>query len=97
VRAGAGSREFVNYLTKLAIWAVVIGGVFAFAWWRGYLLSISTYWQETMVELKKCTWPSWDELKGSTVLISVCIALLGAFIVVADLIFVKLVFLISKV
>ena len=86
-----------NNLTKLAIWAVIIGAAFAFAWWKGYLLRLSNYWQETMVELRKCTWPTWEELKGSTVLIGICIGLLGVFIVVSDLVFIKLVFLISKV
>jgi hypothetical protein len=32
-------------------------------------------------ELKKCTWPTWEELKGSTVLIMISIALLGGFTV----------------
>jgi preprotein translocase subunit SecE len=44
--------------------------------------------RQTREELRKCTWPTWDELKGSTVLIGVSIMLLGAFIVVADVIFV---------
>ena len=73
---------------RLMIWAVVVGVAFAILWWKGYLLRLSTYIQQTREELRKCTWPTWDELKGSTVLIGVSIMLLGAFIVVADVIFV---------
>jgi preprotein translocase subunit SecE len=78
----------VSNLTKLLIWAAVVGVVFAILWWKGYLLQISDYVKQTREELRKCTWPTWDELKGSTVLIAVSIMLLGAFIVVADVIFV---------
>jgi preprotein translocase subunit SecE len=78
----------VSSLTKLLIWAAVVGVVFAILWWKGYLLQISDYARLTREELRKCTWPTWDELKGSTVLIGVSIMLLGAFIVVSDVIFV---------
>jgi preprotein translocase subunit SecE len=40
--------------------------------------------QQTREELKKCSWPTWEELKGSTMLIIVMIALLGLFVVVID-------------
>jgi len=63
---------------------VVIGSVFAYLWWQGQIRRFATYIQETREELKKCTWPTWEELKGSTVLISITIALLGAFTVVVD-------------
>ena len=39
---------------------------------------------ETREELRKCTWPSWDELRGSTVLVVLSIFLLGAFTYVID-------------
>ena len=84
-------------LTKLLIWAAVVGVVFAVLWWKGYLLQISTYVQQTREELRKCTWPTWEELKGSTVLVAVSLLLLGAFIVVSDLIFSQLMLWIQKV
>jgi len=34
--------------------------------------------------LKKCSWPTWRELKDSTVVIAISIALLGAFVMAAD-------------
>ncbi|HXR04424.1 MAG TPA: preprotein translocase subunit SecE [Verrucomicrobiae bacterium] len=70
----------------IAIWVVVIGSVFAYLWWQGHIRRIATYMQETREELKKCTWPTWEELKGSTVLITVTIALMGMFVMVADLV-----------
>ncbi len=69
------------------MWAAVVGVVFAILWWKGYLLQISNYVQQTREELRKCTWPTWDELKGSTVLVFVSIMLLGAFIVATDFVF----------
>ena len=83
-------------LTKILIWVVVVGVLFGLAWWKGYLQRLSNYWQETMVELKKCTWPTWDELKGSTVVVTVAIALLGGFTVAVDFIFGHVIFWISK-
>jgi len=72
-----------NY-TQLIIWAVVIGGAFAFLWRKGYLLRISAYIGETREELRKCTWPSVEELKESTVVVIITIALLGLFTVAVD-------------
>ena len=46
--------------------------------------------QQTREELRKCTWPTWDELKGSTVVITISIVLLGGFIVLVDQVFFRL-------
>ncbi len=62
----------------------MVGGVFAYLWWQGHIRSIATYVQQTREELRKCTWPSWDELKGSTVVVTISIALLGGFTVAVD-------------
>ena len=69
------------------IWAVVIGAVFAYLWWQGQVKRLATYVLETREELKKCSWPTWEELKGSTVVITISIALLGLFVFVVDQIF----------
>ena len=74
----------MNELTKILIWAAVIGALFAYLWWQGQVRRFAVYVQETREELKKCSWPTWQELKGSTVVIAVSIALLGAFVLVAD-------------
>jgi preprotein translocase SecE subunit len=62
----------------------VVGVLFGVAWRKGYLMRISNYVVETREELRKCTWPSVDELKGSTVVILLTILLLGGFIVGID-------------
>jgi len=78
--------------TSIIVWAVVIGAVFGYLWWQGQLARFVTYVQETRVELEKCSWPTWEELKGSTALIFVSIALLGVFTVVVDLVLSKTMF-----
>jgi len=74
----------VNNWTHIAIWAVIIGGLFGLLWWQGQIQRLAVYVQQTREELKKCSWPTWDELKGSTVLIIVMIGMLGGFVVVID-------------
>jgi len=73
---------------------VVIGAIFVYLWWQGQIRSLAVYIQETREELKKCSWPTWEELKGSTALVIVSIGLLGAFTVAVDfimnLVFIKL-------
>ncbi len=86
----------MNDLVKILIWVGVVGAVFAFLWWKGYLVRLSNYVQLTKEELRKCTWPTWDELKGSTVLVTLSIAILGLFTVAADWVFVHVIFWISK-
>jgi preprotein translocase subunit SecE len=71
---------------NLIISIVVIGALFVFAWRQGYLARISNYWDETREELKKCTWPTREELKGSTVVVMITILLLTAFTTVVDLV-----------
>ena len=73
-----------NEYIKLGIWVAIIAGVFFYMWRKGHLLALSRYVQETREELKKCTWPTWAELKGSTVVVMISILLLGAFTVAVD-------------
>ncbi len=62
----------------------MVGAAFGVLWWQGHLKRLADYVAETREELKKCTWPTWGELKGSTVVVSVAILLMGAFTVVVD-------------
>ena len=78
-----------NY-TWIIIWAVVILGAFGWLWWKGHLARFAAYVQQTREELRKCTWPTWEELKGSTVVISISIVILGFFTVAVDQIFFRL-------
>jgi preprotein translocase subunit SecE len=74
----------VSDLTKILIWVVVIGAVFGLLWWQGQLKRLANYVQATREELKKCTWPTWEELKGSTAVVVVSIILLGGLTVAID-------------
>ena len=58
--------------------------IFGYLWWQGQIQRFAVYLQETREDLRKCSWPSWDELKGSTLLISLTVAFLGIFVVVID-------------
>ena len=63
---------------------MVIVALFGYLWWQGQIKRLAVYVQETREELKKCSWPSWVELRGSTVLIITTVALLGLFVVIVD-------------
>jgi len=71
-------------LLPIIITVVIAFAIFVWLWRRGAFLRISGYFKETEEELRKCTWPSWNELKGSTVVVLVAIVLLGAFTVGID-------------
>jgi preprotein translocase subunit SecE len=81
----------VNEYVKLAIWAAIILAIFGVLWWQGHLVRLRTYVLETREELRKCTWPSWHELKGSTVVVMISIAILAAFTMGVDALLVLMV------
>lgn len=70
--------------TQILIWVGIFGFVFGVLWFTGNLLKLRNYVLETREELRKCTWPTLDELKGSTVLVAISIVLLGVFTVIVD-------------
>ncbi len=74
-----------KFYIQLLIWVVVVAVVFGVLWRTGQLLRLTNYVAETREELRKCSWPSRDELKGSTVVVILSILLLGLFTVVVDL------------
>lgn len=69
---------------KQFIWVGVLAAIFGFLWWRGYIKRFAVYWQQTVEELKKCVWPTWDDLSGSTILVMVATFLLALFTFVVD-------------
>lgn len=81
----------MNFYAKLAVAAVIIGGLFAFLWKQGYLLRLAAYVEATREELKKCSWPTREELWQSTVLILVVMGALGVFTLGADFIILRVV------
>ena len=86
----------MNDLVWIGIWTVIAAGLFAWAWKAGHLKRFADYVQQTKEELRKCSWPSWDELKGSTLLVAVFIIILGGFTVAVDQIFFHL-FMLFKI
>jgi preprotein translocase subunit SecE len=75
-----------NSYIWIIVWAAIVGGVFAWLWRAGHLARFAAYVEQTREELRKCTWPSWDELKGSTVVVSISILILGGFTMFVDFI-----------
>ena len=72
-------------------------GIFLVLWRKGYLMRTRAYIQETREELKKCTWPTWEELKGSTLVVTISIGLLGLFTFIADRVFFQVIYWLLKV
>ena len=69
----------------------IIGGIvllaaLAIAKKTGLLDRIRVFFLQTREELLKCSWPSRDELRGSTWMVLVAVGLLGLFTFLADLI-----------
>ena len=73
---------------------VVVMLAFTILWRQGAFLRLSGYWAETMEELKKCTWPTWEELMGSTAVVIVSVGALGGFTVGVDYVVTRLIRLI---
>ena len=80
---------------RIIILALLIGGTFAWVWRKGHLTRLADYIKLTREELRKCSWPSWEELKGSTVVVAISIAILGGFTVVVDQIFFRVFMLLN--
>ena len=80
-----------NDLIAVGVIAVIIGATFVYLWRKGHLLKLTRYIGETREELRKCNWPTWNELKGSTVVVVVSIGLLGLLTVMADFLILKFV------
>jgi len=76
----------VKELLPTLIWVAVVSVIVGVLWRKGYLLRFGAYVGETREELRKCSWPTRDELKGSTLVVLVSIVLLGGFTVIVDFI-----------
>jgi preprotein translocase subunit SecE len=85
----------MNDLVWIIILSVIGIGLFLWLWRGGYLLRFNNYVRETREELRKCSWPTWDELKASTLLVGVAIVGLGSYTVGVDQIFFR-VFMLFK-
>jgi preprotein translocase subunit SecE len=72
-----------DYL-PLFIGTVIVGALFAFLWRQGHVTRLATYVGETREELRKCNWPTREELIQSTILVFVVIGVLALFTVGID-------------
>jgi len=70
--------------TGLIIALALAGAAFFILWQKGYLLRFAGFVRETKEELKKCAWPTKDELVGSTVVVFVALFILGGFTALVD-------------
>jgi preprotein translocase subunit SecE len=77
----------MNIYISIAIWAGVILAAFIIAWRAGQITKLADYIRATREELRKCAWPTWDELKGSTIVVAISIVLLGGLTVGLDFVF----------
>ena len=59
-------------------------GLFAYLWFKGHLLAFRKYVMETREQLRKCTWPTRDELYQHTVVVLLSTLMMGVFTVLAD-------------
>lgn len=78
-------HNIVNkFLLELILGSALVLAIFATAWRLGWLKRLTVYVGETRDELRKCNWPSRQELWNSTVLVFVVLSILGLFTVGAD-------------
>jgi preprotein translocase SecE subunit len=66
------------------IWIVLVAALVIVLWRGGQFMRLANFARETREEVLKCAWPTWAELKGSTAVVMVSIALLGGFTVAVD-------------
>lgn len=52
----------------------------------GWSEKLKSFLREVRVEMTKVTWPTWEELKGQTIVVIVAVLLIAAFIGAVDLI-----------
>jgi preprotein translocase subunit SecE len=48
--------------------------------------ALRTFLGEVKIELKKCTWPTRQELLGSTMVVAISVIILGVFVGLSDLV-----------
>ena len=88
--------ENMQDLVWILILAAVVVALFIWGWRAGHLARLTDYVKATREELRKCSWPTWAELKGSTIVVGVAILILGGYTVLVDQIFFR-VFMFFKI
>jgi preprotein translocase subunit SecE len=59
-------------------------------------LRVRDFLAEVMVELKKSSWPTRKELIDSTLVVIVTVLILGVFVAMADLLFLRIIAFLTK-
>lgn len=57
---------------------------------------VKTFFEEVRTELKKCSWPTREELVDSTVMVIVSVAIIGLFVSASDVVLLGLLRLIIR-
>ena len=60
------------------------------------VVKTKAFFAEVVTELKKSAWPTRRELLDSTLVVIVTMLILGMFVAVADLVFVKIIGMLTK-
>lgn len=58
--------------------------------------SIRIFSGEVIAELRKATWPTWTELRDSTIVVIIAVIILGIFISIADFSLFQVVYLFTE-
>ncbi len=71
--------------------AVLLSAALALLFWRQPLFAFaqksSAYLREVRVEIRKVSWPTWEDLRKSTLVIIVIVFIVGVIIGLMDLLF----------
>lgn len=58
------------------------------------ITKIKKFFEDVVFEMKKVSWPSWEELKGSTIVVLSMSFILAVFLFVVDLVLRRLIHII---
>ena len=61
-----------------------------------FFIKIRSFFEEVVAELKKSAWPTRKELIDSTIVVIITVLILGIFVALADVVFVRLIGLLTK-
>ncbi len=76
-------------IVKIVVWVVVAG--FAVYLMGKYRDILRAFFDEVATELKKSAWPTWQELRESTVIVGVAILALSVCVAAYDFVFLRII------
>ena len=76
-------------IARIVVWAIVAGvAVYLLVKYRD---TLRAFFDEVVTELKKSSWPTWQELRESTVVVSVAILGLSICVALYDFVFLRII------